>query len=175
MKYMRPGFVLAAAVTLGGSLWLGYQLRFDFSVPADVKQVALLASLWVISLKLFCLWRFRQFRVLLKYFSISEFTSLFWALFTSSLFIYGISAHLGWAYAPPRSVVVADFGFSLLGLAGSSARPPPCAQPPRRRVARRAASAGAPRRRHRGRIGWRDFGAGVRQSQRAWFAGRGIL
>jgi FlaA1/EpsC-like NDP-sugar epimerase len=117
MKYLRAGFVFAAAATLVGSLWLGYQLRFDFSVPADVKQVALLASLWVVSLKLFCLWRFRQFRVLLKYFSISEFTSLFWALFTSSLFVYGISAHLGWAYAPPRSVVVADFGFSLIGLA----------------------------------------------------------
>ena len=29
-------------------------------------EVALLASLWVVSLKLFCLWRFRQFGVLLK-------------------------------------------------------------------------------------------------------------
>ena len=66
MKYMRVGFVFAAAATLAGSLWLGYQLRFDFSVPADVAQVALLASLWVVSLKLFCLWRFRQFGVLLK-------------------------------------------------------------------------------------------------------------
>ena len=38
-------------------------------------------------------------------------------MFTSSLFVFGISARLGWAYAPPRSVVVADFGFSLIGLA----------------------------------------------------------
>jgi len=38
-------------------------------------------------------------------------------LFTSSLFVYGISSQLGWAYAPPRGVVVADFSFSLIGLA----------------------------------------------------------
>ena len=78
MKSVRALFVLATAATLVGSLWLGYQLRFDFSVPADVAHVALLASLWVVSLKLFGLWRFRQFQVLLKYFSISDFTGLFW-------------------------------------------------------------------------------------------------
>ena len=55
MKPMRVLFVFATAATLLASLWLGYQLRFDFSVPADVEQVALLASLWVVSLKLFVL------------------------------------------------------------------------------------------------------------------------
>ncbi len=116
MKFVRAGFVAATAATLVGSLWLAYQLRFDFSVPTDVENVALLASLWVIGLKLFGLWRFRQLNVLLRYFSISDFTGLFWALFTTSLFVYGISAHLGWAYAPPRSVVLADFCCSLIGL-----------------------------------------------------------
>src|SRR5262245_57308195 len=110
-------FVLAVTIMLLGSLWLGYQVRFNFFVPEDVHRVALLASLWVISLKLIGLWRFRQFQVLLRYFSISDFTNLFWALFTTSLFVYGISSQLGWAYAPPRGVVVADFSFSLLSLA----------------------------------------------------------
>jgi FlaA1/EpsC-like NDP-sugar epimerase len=117
MKSVRFAFIFATALTLLGSLWLGYEVRFNFSVPTDVKQVALLASLWVVTLKMLGLWRFRQFQVLLRYFSISDFTSLFWALFTASLFVYGISSQLGWAYAPPRSVVVADFSFSLLGLA----------------------------------------------------------
>ncbi len=116
MKFVRVCYVVAAAATLAGSLWLGYQLRFDFAVPADVQKVALLASVWVVSLKMFSLWRFRQFQVLLRYFSLSDFSSLFWGLFTASLFIYGISSHLGWAYAPARSVVVADFGFSLISL-----------------------------------------------------------
>ncbi len=70
MKFARVFYVFAAAATLAGSLWLGYQLRFDFAVPADVQQVALLASLWVVSLKMFSLWRFRQFKVLLRYFSL---------------------------------------------------------------------------------------------------------
>jgi FlaA1/EpsC-like NDP-sugar epimerase len=118
MKFVRYGYVLATAAMLVGSLWLGYQLRFDFAVPREVEEVALVAALWVVSLKLFCLWRFRQFQVLLRYFGISDFTGLFWALFTSSLFVYGISSRLGWAQAPPRSVVVADFCFSLLALAG---------------------------------------------------------
>ncbi|HOX57008.1 MAG TPA: nucleoside-diphosphate sugar epimerase/dehydratase [Candidatus Paceibacterota bacterium] len=113
---MRIYFVLAAAATLVGSLWLSYQLRFDFAVPPEVERVALLASLWVVSIKLFGLWRFRQFQVLLRYFGLSDFSGLFWALFTTSLFVYGISSHLGWSYAPPRSVVVADFSFSLIGL-----------------------------------------------------------
>jgi FlaA1/EpsC-like NDP-sugar epimerase len=117
MKLLRGCFVVATTLTLVGSLWLGYQLRFDFSVPAQVRAAALIASVWVVSLKLFGLWRFRQFHALLRYFSVSDFTGLFWALFTSSLFVYGISSHLGWAYAPPRSVVVADFSFSLIGLA----------------------------------------------------------
>jgi FlaA1/EpsC-like NDP-sugar epimerase len=118
MKSMRASFFFATAATLLASLWLGYQLRFDFAVPPEIVAAGMLASLWVVSLKLFCLWRFRQFQVLLRYFSTSDFTSLFWAVFTSSLFIYGIASHLGWDYAPPRSVVIADFGFSLIGLAG---------------------------------------------------------
>src|ERR1051325_11422105 len=117
MKFVRIGFVVTTAAALMGSLWLGDLVRFNFFVPDDVQRVALWASLWVISLKLFGLWRFRQFQVLLRYFSMSDFTSVFWALFTTSLFVYGISSQLGWDYAPPRSVVVADFSFSLISLA----------------------------------------------------------
>jgi FlaA1/EpsC-like NDP-sugar epimerase len=117
MKTMRACFVFASAATLVGSLWLGYEVRFNFSMPAELEKVAVLASLWVVSLKMLGLWRFRQFQVLLRYFSMSDFTALFWALFTTSLFVYGISSQVGWAYAPPRSVVVADFSFSLIGLA----------------------------------------------------------
>src|ERR1051325_4155538 len=117
MKFVRIGFVVTTAAALMGSLWLGDLVRFNFFVPDDVQKMALWASLWVISLKLFGLWRFRQFQVLLRYFNTSDFTSLFWALFTTSLLVYGVSSQLGLAYAPPRSVVVADFSFSLLGMA----------------------------------------------------------
>ncbi|HEY5910148.1 MAG TPA: nucleoside-diphosphate sugar epimerase/dehydratase [Verrucomicrobiae bacterium] len=116
MKYVRVGFVLATAAILLSSLWLGYQLRFDFDMPPDVRRVALWACLWVVSLKLFALWRFRQFEGMLRYFGLSEFSSLLWAVSLSSLLLFVISTQWGWAYAPPRSVVVADFGFTFVGL-----------------------------------------------------------
>ncbi len=116
MKCLRTSFVVATALVLAGSLWLGYQVRFNFSVPADVKSAAWTAAIWVVGLQLFGLWRFRQFQVLLRYFGVADFTSLFWALFTAGLLVYGIASHVGWAAAPPRGVVVADFSFSLMGL-----------------------------------------------------------
>ena len=41
---------------LVGSLWLGYQLRFDFAIPEEAQRTFLLIFPWVISFKLFCLW-----------------------------------------------------------------------------------------------------------------------
>ena len=105
--------VLSYAAALIGSLWLGYQLRFDFTVPEETGRTFLLVFAWVISLKLICLWRFRQFDVLLGYFSLPDFSRLFWVLLATSLFIFGVSAQLGSDYAPPKSVVLIDFSFSL--------------------------------------------------------------
>src|SRR6266850_7650624 len=100
---------LAYAAALVGSLWLSYQLRFDFAVPEETERTFLLVFAWVISFKLLVLWRFRQFEVLLGYFSLPEFSRLFWVLLTTSLIVFGISTQVGSDYAPPRSVVLADF------------------------------------------------------------------
>src|SRR5689334_13868821 len=101
---------------LSGSLWLAYQLRFDFAVPPESRQTFPLIFAWVIAFKIFCLWRFRRFEVLLGYFNISEASRLFWALFVPSLFIFGVSNQFGANFAPPRSVVLIDLGFSIIGL-----------------------------------------------------------
>ena len=79
MNFTRINLVLSYAAALVGSLWLGYQLRFDFAVPEETERSFLLVFSWVISFKLFCLWRFRQFDVLLGYFSIPDFSRLLWA------------------------------------------------------------------------------------------------
>src|ERR1051326_8778451 len=112
----RATLILSDIGALIGSLWLGYQLRFDFSVPAEAQHTFPLIFLWVVAVKVFCLWRFRRFEVLLGHFSIPESSSLFWALLVPSVFIYGVSTQLGSDYAPPRSVVLTDFGFSVIGL-----------------------------------------------------------
>jgi FlaA1/EpsC-like NDP-sugar epimerase len=54
--------------------------------------------------------------VLLGYFSAPDFSRLLWACGATSLIIFGISSQLGSQFAPPRSVVLADCSFSLLGL-----------------------------------------------------------
>jgi FlaA1/EpsC-like NDP-sugar epimerase len=115
MNLTRISLVLSYAAALVGSLWLGYQLRFDFAVPQETERTFLLVFIWVVSLKLFCLWRFRQFEVLLGYFSLPDFSRLFWVLLATSCILFAISTHLG-ADAPPRSVVLVDFSFSVLGL-----------------------------------------------------------
>jgi FlaA1/EpsC-like NDP-sugar epimerase len=150
MNLSRISLVLSYAAALVGSLWLGYQLRFDFAVPQETERTFLLVFVWVISLKLFCLWRFRQFEVLLGYFSLPDFSRLFWVLLATSCIVFAISTRLGADFAPPRSVVLVDFSFSVLGLTAirlasrqartrADARTP---SPPRQR-ARRAGIIGA--------------------------------
>jgi FlaA1/EpsC-like NDP-sugar epimerase len=116
MSHLRLKLVLSDFAVLLLSLWLGYQLRFDFSVPSEIQHEFPLVFCWVIGLKLLCLWRFRQFDVLLGYFSISESTRLFWVLFVPSLIIFGVSNQFGSDFAPPRSVIATDFGFSIIGM-----------------------------------------------------------
>jgi FlaA1/EpsC-like NDP-sugar epimerase len=107
---------LSNAITLAGSLWLGYQVRFNFVVPPDTAQAFPLVFAWVIGFKLVCLWWWRQFDAFPGYFSLSEFSRLAWILFTNSFVVFCISSQVGSDYAPPRGVVLADFSFSLLAL-----------------------------------------------------------
>jgi len=116
MSLSRLTLILSDIAALLGSLWLGYQIRFDFSVPTETQHTFPLIFLWVIALKEFCLWRFRRYELLLGHFTVSESSSLFWALLVPSLFIFGVSNQLGSNFAPPRSVVLTDFGFSIIGL-----------------------------------------------------------
>src|SRR5260370_17974842 len=108
MKTTRIGLVLAYAAGLVGSLWLEYQVRFNFAVAADTERTFPLVFAWLIGFKLFCLWQFRQFDAFLGYFSLPDFSRLSWILLATSFFVFGVSAQLGSDYAPPRGVVLAD-------------------------------------------------------------------
>ncbi len=118
MSTLSPKLTLMLfdVAALLASLWLAFQIRFDFVVPPATRQTLPLIFAWVISFKIFCLWRFRRFEVLLGYYSVSESSRLFWALFVPGLFIFGVSNQFGSDFAPPRSVVLTDLGFSVIGL-----------------------------------------------------------
>jgi len=116
LNSVRLNLLFSYTAALVGSLWIGYQLRFDFAVPAEIEHSFLFAFVWVIGLKLLCLWMFRQFDVLLSCFSLPDFSRLFWVLLATSVTVFAISTQRGSQYAPPRSVVLADFSFSILAL-----------------------------------------------------------
>jgi FlaA1/EpsC-like NDP-sugar epimerase len=110
--------ILPFTLALFASLWLGYQLRYDFNVPPDVQRGFLFIAPWVILLKLLFLMFFRQYRAWLGSFSKPDFNRLATALFLATVITFIISTHTGSDYAPPRSVVLTDFSFSLLALSG---------------------------------------------------------
>jgi FlaA1/EpsC-like NDP-sugar epimerase len=141
MNSARFNLLLSYTAALVGSLWLGYQLRFDFAVPPETERTFLLVFAWVIGLKLLSLWWLRQFDVLLGYFSLPDFSRLFWVLLGTSGVVFAISTQLGSNYAPPRSVALADFSFSVLALTGirvgfRQVRSRPTTQSPKRRPQR---------------------------------------
>ena len=118
-------------VTLSISLWLAYQLRFDFDVPeVPVNYRAQMISivLWAIPLKLVLLWFFRQFAGLLSYFSIPDLTRLFYSIGLGSATMAAVRLLGGINHAPPRGVILTDFVLSLLGRRATLAPHPenPC-------------------------------------------------
>ena len=120
-QFVGPRFLfLAGAYTaiFVVSLWLGYLLRFDFALSPGYREEMLVAFLWIIPLKLLLLFAFRQFAGLLSYFSTPDLWRIFCALAIASAII----AMLWWIpvfdAVPPRSVIMADFLFSFMGVAG---------------------------------------------------------
>lgn len=114
------GSVLGAlyGVSLAFSLWLAYQLRFDFVVPPDEQLAFSRICLWVLPLKLVFLLLFRQMSILPGYFSVAGMRHLFYAVSLGSIVLTAVRlAMSSTVYAPPRSVILADYVLSFLGLA----------------------------------------------------------
>lgn len=121
MKFLRilgghriAVLVVLYALVLTLTLWLAYQLRFDFSIPDQQKAVFPLIALGVVCIKMVFLLAFRQYTGLWSYFSTPELLRLFYGLSGASAVIGIFSWQLGSQAAPPRSVVLIDLGFSFL-------------------------------------------------------------
>ena len=112
------------ATALAGSLWLAYELRFDFNVPADIDPVnfqsqRIVVLLWLVPLKLILLAALRQFAPLLSYFSVPDLSRLSYALGLSSVLLWGIRVQAGLIYGPPKGVILVDAVLSLMLLAAA--------------------------------------------------------
>ena len=111
--------LLLYASELAASLWLAYELRFDFMVGPVSAQERLVVLSWLVPLQLVLLALFLQFSPLLGYFSTPDLARMFYALVISAGMAMGVWFALGAGYAPPRSVILIDLVFALVGLTGA--------------------------------------------------------
>ncbi|MDR3412357.1 MAG: nucleoside-diphosphate sugar epimerase/dehydratase [Formivibrio sp.] len=106
------------AAELAASLWLAYDLRFDFTVDPASTQERYYVLLWLVPLQLILLGLYHQLTSLLGYFSTPDLGRMFHALFISSIIAFVVWIASGEGFAPPRAVIAMDFLFSLIGLTG---------------------------------------------------------
>jgi FlaA1/EpsC-like NDP-sugar epimerase len=106
------------SLQLAASLWLAYELRFDFDLSHQAQSERLIVLAWLVPAQLIFLALFQQMTPLLGYFSTPDLARIFHALTLSALISLGVWVFAGAGYAPPRSVMIIDFVFGLVGLTG---------------------------------------------------------
>ncbi|NOS71961.1 MAG: polysaccharide biosynthesis protein [Verrucomicrobia bacterium] len=110
--------LLLYTIELTASLWMAYELRFDFMMESAAQQERIIVLMWLVPLQLVLLGLFHQLRSLLGYFSTPDLARMFHAL-TISAVVAGIAWVIwGAGFAPPRGVIAIDFVFALVGLTG---------------------------------------------------------
>ena len=116
-SFTRHGFLTFLYLALFFfSLWLSYQLRFDFDVPAHYASQFLVACLWILPLKLLCLYFFGQFDGLLSYFSVPDLKRIVAAVGAGSIDRFFVRALEVASLGPPRGVILSDFIISIAGI-----------------------------------------------------------
>src|ERR1035441_974905 len=111
--------LLMYALELTASLWLAYELRFDFLFRSKFQHERLFVLCWLIPFQLLLLGLFHQLNTLLGYFSTPDLARMFHALTISAITAMVVWGIWGEGFAPPRGVIVLDFVFSLVGLTGA--------------------------------------------------------
>jgi FlaA1/EpsC-like NDP-sugar epimerase len=106
------------AAELSASLWMAYEIRFDFVVDQAYQHERLFVLLWLVPLQLTLLTLFHQLNSLLGYFSTPDLARMFHALTLSALIASVVWLVQGAGFAPPRGVIALDFVFCLVGLTG---------------------------------------------------------
>ena len=99
------------------TLWAGFLLRFDFVIPPAYQSQFIEALPLVVLLKLLMLFIFGQFGILLSYFRLPDLTRIVVALTIASFFLVQAWYVLPQWSIPPRSVLLADYIFSIFFIA----------------------------------------------------------
>ena len=100
------------------SIYIGYELRFDFKVPLQHQIARITNLLIIVPLKLIIFWSFGQFGGMISYFRLPNLFRIFSVLALSSAILICIWFFSSGSYSPPRSVILADFVFSFVLVCG---------------------------------------------------------
>lgn len=106
----------AYAIILAASLYLAYEVRFDFSVPVDYQEERLRLLKYVVLAKLALLVLLRQTGSVLRYFSIPDLLRIGAAMAFASVLMIASRWVNGGTYIIPRGVMLVDFILSIAGL-----------------------------------------------------------
>ena len=99
------------------SLWLGYELRYDFVLTPALWLEMWNHLKWIVPVQLLLLVVFGQFSGLLSYFSIPDLRRLFYASSAASGVVL-VDWYSSAGYnAPPRGTILVDFVLAFMGLA----------------------------------------------------------
>lgn len=112
------GLTALYGLILGLSLFLAYQLRFDFAIPRHWSSRLWQDLAWLLPLQWALLYAFGQFRGILSYFRFPDLYRLFLALAIASGLAVILWYASGGSLAPPRSVILGNLLFSFTLLAG---------------------------------------------------------
>lgn len=109
---------LVYGVIMFFSIWVAYQLRFDFFVsasPSDLvyRNTILNVALWVVPTKLVVFSLFRQYQGLLSYFGTPDLYRLVKAIAVCSAVLGIVRLQYDSLYVPPRGVLLLDFIMSI--------------------------------------------------------------
>lgn len=105
-------------LVFAASYYIGYELRFDFSVPEDFAADRMSTIWWVIGLKLMLLIAFGQVHCVLSYFRLPDALRLFSGLFLGCIILLSMWYIYAGEQVPPRAVILSDFLLSFLAIAG---------------------------------------------------------
>jgi FlaA1/EpsC-like NDP-sugar epimerase len=109
------------SVVFLASHFVAFGLRFDLAVPETMREALWLGWLVAVPVKLLCMGLFRQYRVLLGYFSLPDLWRVVGAMSMSSFVLYSLYMVAGGnldyrALVLPRGVILIDFLVSNLGV-----------------------------------------------------------
>ena len=107
-------FIYAGIVS--ASLYLAYEVRFDFLVPEPYQEERLRIIWLVLGVKLIALVLAHQLGSMMTYFSLPDLLRLIWAMLGSSAFLLLPRLFSSVYLSPPRGVLLTDFMLCLGGL-----------------------------------------------------------